>query len=550
MPFENLKTTAFTSFGEFGGPSSVYSLCQLNSQDRTHFIVATKKHLLWAFGVGGDRLDKKKLLFGSAAKYEEITAVDASSTGNLAVATVRTDISATSSSEVLSSTSNGTSSAPSTASSASPSVTSQEASSSNTSVPASSLPSRAKLKFYANAQLDDKSVCAWESSQRRDSQGTQDTFDIDYTPYQVSHVGNTFVVCGDDNDFHCYQHAPTRRKYQRFHAVPLEVILPGLVSIKESLTSPPMSIASTGTEGRTVQLQGDERAYVAVTCQDGTLLISRGKLLSRTSLQSSSSSIKTQPPKIIRLNGTLPTSTFLSEWKNSYGIKFAGSCPVFGPGRSALAVAGADGYCAILDAKLYTENQNNNEEIKDKGENWNTEAISFVDKFGTVQNLDGITDYDSVTCMRSIDIDWDGVPELVVGTYSGDLNVYKCQRDGAGTCTADSERLGKKKWKRKHSSSYMTLNSKQNLCAPIVAFGAGDVLGENADSLAVCTMRGLHIMRPPIEVAVKKISASVKLMEELNELRTEIAGILKEQKLRCDSNRELVRQRIQEGKLH
>ena len=40
--------------------------------------------------------------------------------------------------------------------------------------------------------------------------------------------------------------------------------------------------------------------------------------------------------------------------------------------------------------------------------------------------------YDSIMCATVADIDWDGVNEIMLGTYGKKLLIYKCKMTGPG----------------------------------------------------------------------------------------------------------------------
>ena len=105
-----------------------------------------------------------------------------------------------------------------------------------------------------------------------------------------------------------------------------------------------------------------------------------------------------------------------------------------------------------------------------------------------------------------------------MGTHGRRLLIYGAHYDGASS-GSDGRRGA-------HSIAAQAgdyeLRHSRAMDSPVLALSSGDVSGCGADSLAVCTLRGLHFMRSPLEVAAEKVVATVALLEELRSLRAKV----------------------------
>jgi hypothetical protein len=125
--------------------------------------------------------------------------------------------------------------------------------------------------------------------------------------------------------------------------------------------------------------------------------------------------------------------------------------------------------------------------------------------------------YDSILCMWAADIDMDGVKEVIVGTYSQRLLVYKLTPFGHG--------LDSKRREAVHSSgqthdsygqNYYQLVHVVKTSGPVYAIDTLDVAGIAA--VVVMTMFGVELFQWDTRAANEHLQSKVELCEEIEEL--------------------------------
>uniref|UniRef100_A0A8C4Q449 Kaptin, actin binding protein n=1 Tax=Eptatretus burgeri TaxID=7764 RepID=A0A8C4Q449_EPTBU len=103
--------------------------------------------------------------------------------------------------------------------------------------------------------------------------------------------------------------------------------------------------------------------------------------------------------------------------------------------------------------------------------------------------LPGSDCFDSVVCALVVDTDYNGVGEILLGTYGQELLCYKWHGDTAGQTVANKDH-GEEAviagWKLAWSWTFHS---------PLLALASADVTGDGLDELIVVTTRGLHVLQ-------------------------------------------------------
>lgn len=122
--------------------------------------------------------------------------------------------------------------------------------------------------------------------------------------------------------------------------------------------------------------------------------------------------------------------------------------------------------------------------------------------------------HDSVLCVCTADLDWDGEQELIVATYGQRLLVYKQLQDDAATsslsgsvCSASPEH--KLVWER-------------SLAQPIYNVFYTDLIGDGLPELVVVTLLGIHIFQHDLAVAASHCTERLRVWAEVQRLRQAI----------------------------
>src|SRR5690606_22544005 len=121
-------------------------------------------------------------------------------------------------------------------------------------------------------------------------------------------------------------------------------------------------------------------------------------------------------------------------------------------------------------------------------------AIGFAVVYENVQKvglehpqiLSGSDGVDSILCAEVADVDWDGEVELVIGSYSREVLIYKNVLLQNGT----------RKWQE---------ISRRSFTAPVYGLRFVDLIGDGMPELIVSTMYGVHMMRLNTEAAIQKV---------------------------------------------
>ena len=120
--------------------------------------------------------------------------------------------------------------------------------------------------------------------------------------------------------------------------------------------------------------------------------------------------------------------------------------------------------------------------------------INSVNRLSYVSVLPESTLYDSVTCLAIMDIDCDGEPEILVGTYGRMFLVYKL------TISEDGRLVSHIEYRRDYSS-------------PIFHICYSDMTGDGLQEVLLLSFNGIHVLQRCLK------SAQLYIQKLLNELQ-------------------------------
>eukprot|EP00743_Colponemidia_sp_Colp-15_P009589 GILK01010488.1.p1 GENE.GILK01010488.1~~GILK01010488.1.p1 ORF type:complete len:481 (+),score=73.82 GILK01010488.1:202-1443(+) len=132
--------------------------------------------------------------------------------------------------------------------------------------------------------------------------------------------------------------------------------------------------------------------------------------------------------------------------------------------------------------------------------------------------------FDSVLCGHTVDLDFDGSAEVLVGTYSNNLLVYKAIADGAAMSTVQN-----------HTSTTTSpcapldkysLEWQKKFAQPIYSIDSGDFNNDGVEEIVMSTMYRVHVLQPNLETAQVKVSAAVDTLKQLKQLQQELSSLL------------------------
>lgn len=94
-------------------------------------------------------------------------------------------------------------------------------------------------------------------------------------------------------------------------------------------------------------------------------------------------------------------------------------------------------------------------------------------------------------CACFFDLDLDGIEEVMLGTYSGNILTYKEDRSASGEV------------------SYRHV-SRHKVGGPVLALHVADMTGDGVKELAVVTTRGVHVMQYPLKLVIDRLTEAVE----------------------------------------
>ncbi|ETW07393.1 hypothetical protein H310_01918 [Aphanomyces invadans] len=128
--------------------------------------------------------------------------------------------------------------------------------------------------------------------------------------------------------------------------------------------------------------------------------------------------------------------------------------------------------------------------------------------------------YDSILCCLSADIDMDGIPELLLGTFSNALIAYESKPDsrnatnpspgtryplhdggGADASAASWRVVAKDKW------DFFFFG-------PVYAIVCQDMNGDGVDELIIASTDGIHVLEPDCDQVLEKLHAVLQALQQ------------------------------------
>ncbi|KER31751.1 hypothetical protein T265_02114 [Opisthorchis viverrini] len=98
------------------------------------------------------------------------------------------------------------------------------------------------------------------------------------------------------------------------------------------------------------------------------------------------------------------------------------------------------------------------------------------------------TEYDHVNCASVGDFDFDGIPELILGTFGQTLLFYRWKPDAGDNAVSESTK-----------GSY-ELVAQRSVIGPVHCLSPPlDIVGDGVKSLVILTSRGLHVYRHKVD---------------------------------------------------
>ncbi|XP_074872815.1 KICSTOR complex protein kaptin isoform X2 [Carettochelys insculpta] len=271
--------------------------------------------------------------------------------------------------------------------------------------------------------------------------------ELQFTPFQLCHaevhVGHqpetVFLLSGNDPGIHLYKE---NESLHQFEEQPVQILFPELQDLPSNvLWLDVYNIPSSG------------RRLTAFGCQNGYLRVAQVEQASREVLQSWS----------IQQDG--PISRVLV-------FRLPAFCPESAPSQSGNAAD--QGYSVLV-----------------------TSTIELSVVYRNVLSC-GLTDqltlpasdrYDSVLCALVTDVDFDGEPEILLGTYGQELLCYKYRAPGAPSAgAAEAEALAQ-------PAGGFYLLWKRGFPSPLLSMEYTDLTCDGLCELAVVCLKGLHVLQ-------------------------------------------------------
>ncbi|XP_043854799.1 KICSTOR complex protein kaptin isoform X2 [Dromiciops gliroides] len=269
--------------------------------------------------------------------------------------------------------------------------------------------------------------------------------ELQFTPFQLGHaevqVGDqletVFLLSGNNPAIHLYKE---NEGLHQFEEQPVENLFPELTDLSSSVLWLHVS-----------NIPGSGRRLTAFGCQSGYVRVAHVDQTSRTVLQ-------TWP---IQQDGPISRVVVFSLWPPTGAAQHTGEEAQGLPARPE--EYGVLVTSMMEPAVVYR----------------NVLAHGLQDQL----LLPGSDQFDSVLCGLVTDVDLDGKPEILLGTYGQELLCYKfCEADGRFRLL----------WHRSFAS-------------PLLAMEHVDLTGDGLRELAVVSLKGLHILQHSLTQASRLV---------------------------------------------
>ncbi|XP_074163022.1 KICSTOR complex protein kaptin isoform X1 [Sminthopsis crassicaudata] len=286
--------------------------------------------------------------------------------------------------------------------------------------------------------------------------------ELQFTPFQLGHaevqVGDqletVFLLSGNNPAIHLYKE---NEGLHQFEEQPVEHLFPELTELSSSVLWLHVS-----------NIPGSSRRLTALGCQSGYVRVAHVDQSSRTVLQ---------------------TWTIQQDGPISRVVVFSLRPPAGDPGEGEGEAKGAplppEDYSVLVTSMMEPAVVYRN--VLSRG--LQDQAL-----------LPGSDQFDSVLCGLVTDVDLDGKPEILLGTYGQELLCYKsCEAGslGPGLPQATADASFRLLWHRSFAS-------------PLLAMEHVDLTGDGLRELAVVSLKGLHILQPEPSVPPAPDAASAE----------------------------------------
>uniref|UniRef100_UPI00358E7438 KICSTOR complex protein kaptin isoform X2 n=1 Tax=Myxine glutinosa TaxID=7769 RepID=UPI00358E7438 len=290
---------------------------------------------------------------------------------------------------------------------------------------------------------------------------------LDFIPLQLCHAevfidGRSemvFLLSGHDQAIHLYKESDAQ---QCFEELPVADLFPELDKIPNNVLCLDV-----------MNLPGTERRLTAFSCQNGVVSVSHVQKSTKVILQQWS----------VQQEGPVPRVQLCSLPRNH---DEDAAHPV---GHEEPEIPERHCYSLVVASAL---------------------EVTVVYRDVLCQGLDqqellpGSDCFDSVVCALVVDTDYNGVGEILLGTYGQELLCYKWHGDTVGQRPADKdheEEVAIAGWKLAWSWTFHS---------PLLALASADVTGDGLNELIVVTTRGLHVLQQDLHRAAELVMARLR----------------------------------------
>ena len=126
--------------------------------------------------------------------------------------------------------------------------------------------------------------------------------------------------------------------------------------------------------------------------------------------------------------------------------------------------------------------------------------------------LPGSDAHGAVLCVAVADLTFNGVPEIVLGTYGHRIQVYRevvaaeASPDGSGRARGGEYELA---WERQFPE-------------PVFGVCTADLDGDGVEELVVCTLHAVHVLRPDLSRMARKVGGVLSLLQDIADLEQQL----------------------------